>query len=448
MTQEYSELYHIRKSTRHFLYSKAEAEDPEKKRTYISANIQKSILSFYPDLLTGHSFLHRAAQQLSSSKMFVCTVFQIDDDTGSDPERTKSDPVTAHKMAAKLIDDLCKQHNGSWGLVNSGLFGAFFEGKNGSQCLKLIQKFQKTMKKQADITVSAGIAEYPMLNYKPAEMLSSALKALDHASFLGPSSAAIFDAVSLNISGDQLFDKGDIDGSIDEFQRALKLDPSNINVHNSLGVCYGLIGDYEKAKSEFRAAINLNSNEVMPWYNLGFTHMLVGNRNKALDLFLKANILNQDVFEVAFQTGRLLIEMEQPESGRKYLEHATRLDPGSGAAFRYLGECYTSIGNIAEAIVAYKTAIKQNPSDAASLSAMGCLFDEQGENLEISVMFCQESVKLSPENGLFRYRLGQLYFKQNRLDDALKEFKKADLLGQDASEYIAKIQKRREVKAS
>ena len=448
MPQEYSELYHTRKSTRHFLYSKAEAEDLEKKRICTSAGIQKSIQSVYPDLLTDHSFLHRAAQQLSSAKIFACTVFQIDDDTGSDPGRTKSDPVTAHKMAAKLIDDLCRQHNGSWGLVNSALFGAYFEDKNGSQCLKLIQKFQKTLKKRTDITVSTGIAEYPKLNYKPAEMLSSAIKALDHASFFGPGSTAIFDAVSLNISADKLFDKGDIDGSIDEFKRALKLDPANINVHNSLGVCYGLIGDYAEAKSEFNTALTLNSNEVMPWYNLGFTHMLAGNRNKALDLFLKANTINQDVFEVVFQTGRLLMEMEQPGSGRKYLEHATRLDPESGAAFRYLGECYTSIGKAAEAIVAYKTAIKQNPSDAASLSAMGCLFDEQGENLEISVMFCKESVQLSPENGLFRYRLGQLYLKQNRLDDALKEFKKADSLGQDASEYISKTLKRRQAKAS
>jgi len=448
MTQKHSELYHNRKSTRHFLYSKAEAEDLEKKRARTSDHIQKTIQSVYPDLLAGHSFIHRAARQLSSSKIFACTVFQFDDDTGSDPEKAKPERVTTHKMAAKLTDDLCRQHNGSWGLVNSGLFGAFFEGKNGSQCLELIQKFQKIIKKQTDISVSAGIAEYPKLDYKPVEMFSNAVKALDHASFLGPGSTAIFDAVSLNISGDKMFDKGNIDGSIDEFQRALKLDPSNQNVHNSLGVCYGLMGDYEKAKSEFRAAINLNSYEVMPWYNLGFTNMLIGNRNKALDLFLKAYTIDQNVFEVAFQTGRLLMEIEQPESGKKYLEHATRLDPDSGAAFRYLGECYTSIGKPAEAIVAYKTAIKQNPSDATSLSAMGCLFDEQGENLEISVMFCQESVQLSPENGLFRHRLGQLYFKQNRLDDALREFKKADSLGQDASEYITKILKHRRAKAS
>ena len=186
----------------------------------------------------------------------------------------------------------------------------------------------------------------------------------------------------------------------------------------------------------------------MAWYNLGFTRMLAGHREKALDLFLKANTINRDVFEVAFQTGRLLLEMEQPASGKKFLEHASRLEPKSGAVFRYLGECYTKTDRVPDAIVAYKRAIKYNPSDAASLSAIGCLFDEQGENPEISVMFCQESVTLSPENGLFRMRLGRLYYKQNRLDDALKEFKKAQLLGQDASEYIRKIKTRQAHKAS
>jgi len=448
MPKEQPELYHTRESTRHFLYSKAEAEDRRKKRSHTPTRIQKAIKSIYPGLLTDHSFLDHAAEQLSSAQIFVCMVFQIDDDVSSDPDQKKSDPISVHKVAVKLLDDLCRQHNGTWGLVNSGMFGAFLEGKDGPQCLKLTQKFQKTLKKQTNATLSAGIAEYPKLNYKPAEMMTSALKALDHAAFFGPDSTAIFDAVSLNISGDKLFDKGDIHGSIQEFQKALKLDPCNINVHNSLGVCYGLLGDYDKAKLEFNAAIKLNSNEVMAWYNLGFAKMLAGNRNKALDLFLKANTINQDVLEVAFQTGRLLMEMEQPESGKKFLEHASRLEPKSGAVFRYLGECYTRIGKVPDAIVAYKKAIKHNPSDAASLSAMGCLFDEQGENPEISVMFCQESVQLSPENGLFRYRLGQLYFKQNRLDDALKEFKKAELLGQDASEYIAKIQTRLTAKAS
>jgi len=446
MPNQPPELYHKRETTRHFLYSKAEG--PEKKRIHIPARIQKAIQSVYPGLLTGHAFIDRAEQQLASAATFACLVFQIDDEAGANPEKPKPDPVDAHQAAAKLFDVFCKNNKGSWGLINSGLFGAFFEGKNASQCLKLVQKFQDKLIKQTDITVSAGIAEYPTLRYQPAEILTNALKALDHAAFFGPGSTAIFDTVSLNISADRLFDKGDIQGSISEFQQALKLNPSNINVHNSLGVCYGLMGDYEKAKIEFKSAIKLNPGEVMPWYNLGFTIMSTGDRRKALDLFLKANTIDQNVFEVAFQTGRLLMEMDQLESGKKFLEHAAELEPESGAVFRYLGECYTAIGDADAAISAYKKAIKHNPSDAASLSAMGCLFDDREENPEIALMFCQESVRLSPDNGLFRYRLGQLYFKENRLTDALKELKKAEFLGQDVSALIRQIQKQLPAKAS
>jgi tetratricopeptide (TPR) repeat protein len=442
------ELYHNRESTRHFLYSKAEAEGPEKKRIHIPARIQKAIQSVYPGLRTGHTFIDHAEQQLSSAAIFACLVFQIDDNAACDPKQSKSDPAAVHQKAAKLFDDFCKNSKGSWGLINLGLFGAFFEGKSASQCLKLIHKFQDKLKKQADISVSAGIAEYPTLSYQPAEMLTNALKALDHAAFFGTGSTAVFDTVSLNISGDRLFDKGDIEGSISEFQLALKLDPSNTNVHNSLGVCYGLMGEYEKAKVEFKSALKLKAKAVMPRYNLGFTSMLAGNRHKALDLFLEANTIDPNVFEIAFQTGRLLMEMNQPESGKKFLEHAAELEPDSGAVFRYLGECYTAIGDVEAAISAYKKAIKHNPSDAASLSAMGCLFDEREENPEIALMFCQESVRLSPENGLYRCRLGQLYLKENRLTDALKEFKKAEFLGQDVAVVIKQIQKQLPAKAS
>ncbi len=447
MPQDHSALYHHRESTRHFLYSKAETDDLPKKQIRTSTSIQAAVQSVYPALLAGRSFLEHSAQQLSSAAICVCAVIQIDTDGSCDFEQTDSGQTAVHQKAAKVIDELCTQHNGTWGLVDSNLYGVFFGEKKAPECLELIQKFQKNLKKQTEITASVGIAECSRSNDRPAEMLTRALKALDHASFFGPDSAVIFDAVSLNISGDKLFDKGDITGSIEEFKQALQLDPSNINVHNSLGVCYGLSGDYEKAKLEFNTVIKLDSTEVMSWYNLGFTNMLEGNRKQALDLFLKANTINQDVFEIAFQTGRLLMEISQLEKGKKFLERAAFLEPQSAAVFRYLGECYATIGRIDDAIAAYKKAIKLNPSDAASLSALGCLFDEQGENPEISMMFCQESVKLSPENGLFRYRLGQLYFKQNRLDDALKEFKKADSLGHNSSDYIEKIQKQRPAKA-
>jgi tetratricopeptide (TPR) repeat protein len=74
---------------------------------------------------------------------------------------------------------------------------------------------------------------------------------------------------------------------------------------------------------------------------------------------------------------------------------------------------------------------------------LGCLLDEQGENPEITLLFCRESVGLDPENALFRYRLARLYLNQARLDEALQEFQKARELGcADAAGAIQEIEER------
>jgi tetratricopeptide (TPR) repeat protein len=273
-------------------------------------------------------------------------------------------------------------------------------------------------------------------------MIDNACKALDHATFFGPGSAVAFDEVSLNISGDKLYENGDLQGAIDEFKRALLIDPSNINVHNSLGVCYGLVGEYESAIEEFKAVASIDPKEYMAMFNLGLVHALRNQPEMALEFFLEADKINGDVYEVAFQSGKLYFESGDLEKAKPFLERAAKLDPDSGAVYRYLGDCYAA-GNLKQdAISAYKKAIRHNPHDAASMSALGCLFENQGENPEITLMFCRESVGLSPENGLFRYRLGRLYFKQNRFEDALKEYEKAEQFGYDTARDIQEIKNR------
>jgi uncharacterized protein HemY len=76
------------------------------------------------------------------------------------------------------------------------------------------------------------------------------------------------------------------------------------------------------------------------------------------------------------------------------------------------------------------------------------MFDRKGENPEISTMFCLQSIKISPDNGLYRYRLGSLYLRQHRYEEALKELEAARQFGHDAEEMIEEIQTRLTAKAS
>ncbi len=441
MTHKKPELFHHRSSSRQFLFCKSDAT-PTDEKVVETSRVDSSLVSkAFPNILFGKDFIHHAMAGLDSATKLEAMVIRIDDSAHKDKSISGDYDSNLIVDIAKTIDETCKSEKGMWGQLDHDMFGCFFPGKNQTSPLKLADKIKNRLLELRSETVSIGIASFPTINFNKNQLIDNASKALDHAVFFGPDSTVLFDSVSLNISGDTLYQKGDIHGAIKEFNAALMLDSSNVNVHNSLGVCYGVLGDYEKALEEFEEAIRLDPEEAMALYNAGLVNMLTDNMDKALEYFLDADRKEGNIFDVAFQTGRLYLKMGKPEQGKKSLEKAVRIHPESGLALRYLGECCAAMNLTDEAISAYKKVIRQNPNDAESLSALGYLFDLQGENPEITTIFCQQSIDIAPENGLFRYRLGNLYLKRNQLEDALAQFQKADELGYDAKDLIQQVQK-------
>ncbi len=455
MKQDQQKVYQSPGSTRDFLFYQMDSDSPDGKSGGENKNdpfvYLNALKKEFPDVLAGEEFIKKAMAQLESCVKFTAMLLRIDDF-----ERIRgisiNESITDILIdVSKILETICKQENGIWGIwgqLDQDLPGCFFPGKNPTSCFEIAGQIKKQLAESRSETLSIGTAAYPMADFNKEDILDNARKALDHAAFFGHDSNVSFDAVSLNISGDKLYQKGDIEGAIEEFKNALLIEPSNVNVRNSLGVCYGVMGEFETALKEFETAIGLAPEEVMAVYNAGFVNMLMENKDKAVEYFLEAYTLGKDVFEVAFQIGRLYLEMEKPETGQKFLEKAVRIMPASGPAWRYLGECYTALDMTDKAIFAYKKAVKRVPNDAVSLSALGYLFEVCGENLEIALMFCRHSVEISAENGLFRHRLGKLFLKQNRYEDALREFEKSNNLGYDSTSFIDMIQNRLTAKAS
>ena len=88
-------------------------------------------------------------------------------------------------------------------------------------------------------------------------------------------------------------------------ERALALDPANVNVRNSLGVCHGVLGDLEKAAAEFATAARLDPSEAMALYNLGMVCLLGENdREQALDYLNRARRLDGDLHPLEQETHR------------------------------------------------------------------------------------------------------------------------------------------------
>jgi tetratricopeptide (TPR) repeat protein len=443
MNAENKKLFNRRGSASHFLFSKTDTDRLKdvKKTDIIDAD--EAIRSAFPNMRSCDDFIDFANQQLDTLEKFSALVIRPDQEGDGAEPSNRPQSNEGHALIAAILDRFFRREKGWWGPLDAGLLGLFLPLRNKSDSIELARDFQKHLMKKTGKTVTIGVASFPTITYEKPEILNNACKALDHATFFGVNSLVAFDDISLNISGDKFYENGNIQEAIKEFKLALELDPNNVNVHNSLGVCYGLQSDYDLAITEFQKAIAIDPGEYMALYNLGLVHLLIEQRDRALAYFLDANKINGNNYEVAFQTGKLYFEAANFNKSRVYLERAVELEPESAPVYRYLGDCYAAARLPEAAISAYKKAIKYNPHDAAAMSALGKLFDNQGENAEITLMFLRESVALAPENGLFHHRLGRYFSKRHRLNDALKEFVKAKSLGYDAAEDIKTIKDRK-----
>ncbi len=434
-------------STREFLLSRIEPGD---RKSSAARKSSVGLVAFYrefPNVLIGNAFVDRVQNRMRKTDRFGMLAIRTDRFT---PRKGVPGDRYAGQLlldAAWAIDACCHGGIGFWGLMDRRSFGCFLPGRGPEKSRNLATEIQKRLASLREETISIGIACHPLAGFRSSEVLLNVQKALLHALMCGPGSTAAFDAVSLNLSGDRRYDRGDVEGAAAEFLAALSLDPENVNVRNSLGVCYGRMNRFDQAMAVFREALVLDPKEPMTFYNAGLVSLMRGDRERALRYFHQADAVGNDFFEPAFQIGRLCLDAGETDKGRTYLEKAARIRPEPGVVHRYLGDCYTHLGRFKEALHTYKKALKHNPSDAAVLSAVGHLFEILGENLDIAVLICQNSVEIAPGSGLCRYRLGRLYFKQQRLDDALHEFLLASEYGYDASGYIEQIHRRRTAKA-
>lgn len=409
----------------------------QKRKAESGVGLQRFSILF-PHVLTGKTFINDAIKRFDAALSLEALAIRI-----QHPEYPKDENTIAkiRIAAAEVIQDICNNFNGTWGLLDQEIIGCVFPELVGNSFIPSEYIVRNFSNKRSDY-LTIGIATFPTVHFTKQQTIYNAIKASEHALLQGLGKIVTFNATTLNIIGDRLYQQGDIKGAIHEYQMSLVMNPFDANVYNSLAVCYGSIGQFEKAIKYFQSAIRLNPNDPMSYYNAGLIYSKMNQKERALDFFIQADQKGNQLADASYQIGKLYFEMSDIDNALKYLEKTIRIAPNSANAYRYFGQCYEALNMTDKAIYAYKKAIALNPFDALSISAMGSLFDSIGENPEISTLFCEHSVKMCPENGLLWFRLGNLYFKHHRFQDALKAFMEANHRGHDSSSIIKMVREK------
>lgn len=122
-------------------------------------------------------------------------------------------------------------------------------------------------------------------------------------------------------------------------------------------------GDFQRALKEFEGAAVLSPANAPYLLNVGVTANAAGDKNAAIDSFQRLLRVNSDHPDANFYVGLLYLERGQLEAAIQYISRSIQVRPGveSVPAHTYLGVAYDRKGEFQRAADSYRRALSLDP---------------------------------------------------------------------------------------
>lgn len=289
--------------------------------------------------------------------------------------------------------------------------------------------WEKYVEDNAPGLVQVGIAYYPHVGCSKSATVFHCRKALNHARFFGPEGRAIFDAVSLNVSGDIYYAEGDLTSAVAEYRAGIACEQNNVNLLNSLGVAYADMDKHREARLCFEKVLNLDSDNFMALYNFGLEAELNGRYEDAYTFLEKVYVLLDDDKDggqelgddIRYRYGRLCSRTGRHQKAIEVLLGWYEHEPFSrmkDKALPHLGQSYYGLGQYGRAVTWLQKALQYDEFDSESMGLLGHCYLILRQGDEIALALCQKSTELSPDKSFLRLYLARAQIACRRYDEA------------------------------
>ena len=233
----------------------------------------------------------------------------------------------------------------------------------------------------------------------------AAIREYQHAISLNPDYRAY-----LNI-GLIYMDKGQFKPAIDQFQEALRLQPSDAKVRYNLGSALTDDGQIKEAIGQLQEAVRLQPDYAEAWCGLGIACYKNGQVDEAISQFQKAIHLNPDNAEACYNLGVALNSKGQVEAAIARYQEAIRLKPDYVEAHYNLGNALFRMGRMQEAANEYQEVLRLQPDNADALNNLGIIL-YQTHQLDAAISRFQEAIRLRPDFSQAQSNLQRALAKQ------------------------------------
>lgn len=205
-------------------------------------------------------------------------------------------------------------------------------------------------------------------------------------------------ATAYNNRGFVRLSLGDNRGAIADYTKAIQLDPDDVTAYYFRGSARSELGEKQGAISDYTIAIQLDPNDATAYKNRAFAREDLGDQQGAVADYTAAIQLDPDDVTAYSSRGLAHYELGDLQSAIEDYNQAIQLDPDYITAYYFRGAARSDLGDKQGAIADYTTAIQLDPDDATAYGLRGVARSELGDKQGAADDF-QRAAELYLEQG-------------------------------------------------
>lgn len=201
------------------------------------------------------------------------------------------------------------------------------------------------------------------------------------------------------------------------------------------GIAWSSNKAYDKAIDDFSKAIALQPDLYRGYQNRGITWALIKKYDWAIEDFTKVIAMRPDYGSAYYHMGNALREKKAYVKAIPYFDRAIELKPGQPQLYLDRGTNYYSLEEFDKAIEDYDTAIALQPDQATPYTDRGNALYKKAAYDQAMESY-RRALEIRPTSGRAYYGLGRVYEAMKEFDRASIHYKRAFYLGFDKARLI------------
>ena len=212
----------------------------------------------------------------------------------------------------------------------------------------------------------------------------------------------------VQLKGEAYLKLGDKESAKQEFQRAIKLNPKELQPHVSLADLYFEQGKYVYSALSYSNAVYLTPENADYRYMQGLSYFNANEWGRAASAWedllhyrpndaIVRNLLPQTYYVMAVEFNRI----GNPTMGRQSFKNALSVNSNSASwlpgAMATLGKFYREKRMYKESLVAFQEVLELSPNDATAYTGIGITYWEMEEK-QLARASWERSLQIKPEN--------------------------------------------------